>query len=114
MRRSLGPAELLHLRIVKDTRFVVFQTEAKKLIHRQLRERIADFVLVHNEDIIVILEAKRSEHSPAIAGDDIGTDVARMLEGAELPIESGVIRELEERLHLDTTRSPATCPHRSP
>src|SRR5215216_1696847 len=43
VRRCLGPAELVHLRLLKDVaRYAVLQTEAKKLIHRQLRERIPE------------------------------------------------------------------------
>jgi len=59
IRRWLGPAELLHLRVVKDTgRHVIFQTEAKKSLHKQLRERMVDLVLAYNNDIVVIVEAK--------------------------------------------------------
>jgi uncharacterized protein (DUF433 family) len=58
-RRWLGPAELLHLRIVKDTgRYTVFPTETKKLIHKQLRERIADILLVDADNGVVIAELK--------------------------------------------------------
>jgi uncharacterized protein (DUF433 family) len=58
-RRWLGPAELLHLRIVKDTgRYAVFPTETKKLIHKQLRERIADILLVDADDGVVIAELR--------------------------------------------------------
>jgi uncharacterized protein (DUF433 family) len=40
-RRALGIPEVLHLRLIKDTgRDTVFRSEAKKTIHRQLRERL--------------------------------------------------------------------------
>src|SRR4051812_36691882 len=40
-RRMLGIPELLHLRLMKDTcRDTVFRAETKKIIHRQLRERL--------------------------------------------------------------------------
>jgi uncharacterized protein (DUF433 family) len=59
MRRCLGPAELVHLRLVKDVaRYAVLQTEAKKLIHRQLRERMPD-VLLASGDHVIVVEAKR-------------------------------------------------------
>ena len=71
-RRWLGPAELLHLRVVKDTcRYAVFQTEAKKLIHKQLRERIADILLVDADDGVVIAELKPHARS---ASEDMGDD----------------------------------------
>ncbi len=54
IRRWLGPAELLHLRIVKDAgRYVIFQTEAKKLIHRQLRERMAVIRFADRDDVVI-------------------------------------------------------------
>lgn len=63
-RRWLGPAELLHLRIVKDAgRYAVFPTEAKKLIHRQLRERMADILLVDAEDGVIVAELKPQARS---------------------------------------------------
>src|SRR5262249_2201929 len=45
-RRFLGPAGLVHLRLVKDVaRFPVLQTQTQRIIHRQMRERIADRTL---------------------------------------------------------------------
>lgn len=70
-RRWLGPAETLHLRIVKDTgRYAVFPTEAKKLIHRQLRERIADILLVDADDGVIVAELKPHARS-GVADDDL-------------------------------------------
>jgi len=67
-RRWLGPAELLHLRIVKDTGgYAVFPTEAKKLIHRQLRERVADILLVDADDGVIVAELK--PHARSGSGD---------------------------------------------
>jgi uncharacterized protein (DUF433 family) len=41
-RRTLGIAELLHLRVIKDTcRYVVLQSETKKELHKQLLERLS-------------------------------------------------------------------------
>ncbi|MFL5103173.1 MAG: hypothetical protein ACJ8E5_21465, partial [Xanthobacteraceae bacterium] len=61
MRRRLGPAELVHLRLLKDVaRYAVLQTDAKKVIHGQLRERMPDVVLADG-DFLVIVEMKRTE-----------------------------------------------------
>lgn len=56
VRRSLGPAELLHLRIVKDAcSHAVLNTEAKKRLHRELRQRIADVLLAYVGDYTVVV-----------------------------------------------------------
>src|ERR1700736_2116284 len=55
-RRQLGPAELVHLRLVKDVGDqVVFHARTKKLIHRQIRERMPDIVLAE-ADYLVLME----------------------------------------------------------
>jgi uncharacterized protein (DUF433 family) len=63
-RRWLGPVEVLHLRVIKDAgRHVVFPTETKKLIHRQLRARLVDFQLVSTDGALLIAEAKAHRHT---------------------------------------------------
>jgi uncharacterized protein (DUF433 family) len=80
-RRWLGPAELLHLRIVKDTgRYAVFPTEAKKLIHRQLRERMADIFLVNAEGGVIVAELKPQARSGDASG---GPDLKRAFEDGD-------------------------------
>jgi len=45
-RRGLGLAELLHLRVIKDTsRHIVLLTETKRQIHEQLRARMSGFAI---------------------------------------------------------------------
>jgi uncharacterized protein (DUF433 family) len=59
-RRWVGMPELVHLRLLKDVaRHAVLQTEAKKTIHRQLRERMPNLVLVSGEAVL-IFEVKPS------------------------------------------------------
>jgi uncharacterized protein (DUF433 family) len=68
-RRWLGPAEVLHLRLVKDTcRHAVFLTEAKKLIHRQLRDRIVDLLVVCDDRLLVIEAKWPSDREQTIVG----------------------------------------------
>jgi uncharacterized protein (DUF433 family) len=63
-RRFLGPAELLHLRLMKDTcTYAIFPTAAKKLIHRQLRERMVDFLFLRADDSVVLVECKHHARS---------------------------------------------------
>jgi uncharacterized protein (DUF433 family) len=44
-RRYLGPAEVTHLRAMKDVSGAVLTNEAKKAVHRQLQEAMPDLVI---------------------------------------------------------------------
>src|SRR5690349_218013 len=69
-RRWLRIPELVHLRLLKDVaRHAVLQNETKKTIHRQLRERMPDLVLVSDETIS-IFEVKGSSDRRARRDND--------------------------------------------
>src|SRR6266511_4167295 len=103
-RRCLGPAELVHLRLVKDVaKFAVLQTEAKKSIHRQLRERLPDLLLASGDHVVVV-EAKRWDHHRS-GGPSSGADA--LLPLIEHKISSSQDLNTKEHLEQWLTKQPS-------
>lgn len=66
-RRSFCPADLVHLRLVKDVGdWAVLHTDAKRQIHQRLCERLPDVVFARG-DQLVIVEAKEYPRSSSQA-----------------------------------------------
>jgi uncharacterized protein (DUF433 family)/Holliday junction resolvase-like predicted endonuclease len=84
VRRCLGPAELVHLRLLKDVAsYAVLQTATKKLIHGQLRQRIPDVVLADG-DYLVLVEVKRTEPGePPVRADALLSLIERKIQSSQ-------------------------------
>jgi uncharacterized protein (DUF433 family) len=60
-RRSFYPADLVHLRLVKDLcEWAVLRTDAKRQIHRRLCERLPDVVVARGDQLVIVEEYPRS------------------------------------------------------
>jgi uncharacterized protein (DUF433 family) len=66
-RRYLGPAEVTHLRAVKDVSGAVLTNEAKKAVHRQLRKCMPDLVISVGNSTVA-LDCKAAAKSIARSG----------------------------------------------
>jgi uncharacterized protein (DUF433 family) len=86
-RRSFCPADLVHLRLVKDVGdWAVLHTDAKRQIHQRLWERLPDVVFARGDQLVIVEAKEYQRFSPQALTEQLDR-YWRQLDATEPPAD---------------------------